>query len=236
MIKKISTSLVLGCFALISQVYAHALWIETNAVGKAGQKQEVKVFYGEYVENNPDSVKNWYSDVKDFTLWVVGPDKQKQQLTCTAGVNSFAAEWTPEKDGVYYLTITHNTKDLGGTTLYQFDAGAIVKVGAGNNELAPEADLSALIKAGNVHKVNKPLEITGLVKAKPEEKLRIEIVAPTGWKRELTTDTKGVASFVPEWPGKYMIEVTRFEKVAGVHYEKKYDAIWRGATLCVEVK
>lgn len=210
--------MLIAGLALISQAYAHALWIETAGIGKAGQKQEVKVFYGEYVENASDSVKNWYSDVKEFTLWVTGPDQKKTQLTCSAGVNYFSAEWTPQQDGVYYLTITHNAKELGGTTLYQFDAAAIVKVGAGANEIVPEADLSAWVKPGNEHKINKPLAITGLFKTKPEEKLHISIVAPSGWTREITTDVKGIASFVPIWPGRYMVKATKFEKATGMHH------------------
>lgn len=234
--RKIVTTCLFAVMALVSKSYAHALWIETASTGKAGQKQEVKVFYGEYVENAPDSVKNWYSDVKDFTLWVTGPDNQKTKLTVTEGVNSFTAEFTPAEEGVYYLSITHNAKELGGTTLYQFDAAAIVKVGAGNNTIVSDADLSTWVKPGNEHKVNKPLAVTALFKTKPEEKIHISIVAPSGWTREITTDAAGVASFVPQWPGRYMIEATKFEKTPGVYHEKNYQAIWRGATLCVDVK
>jgi uncharacterized GH25 family protein len=232
------TLLAICCMAFTSQSFAHALWIETASTGKTGQKQEVKVFYGEYVENTPDSVKNWYSDVKDFTLWLTGPDQQKTQLTCSPGVNYFVANFTPQQDGLYSLTVTHNAKDLGGTTLYQFDAAAVVKVGAvaANTPVTNTNELSSFIDPASVNKVNKPLNIQALFKGQPTEKLHIEIVAPSGWSREITTDAKGFASFTPLWPGRYMVEVTKFEKVSGVHHEKPYQAIWRGATLCIDVK
>ncbi len=39
--------IMLGLLFSVSSIFAHALWIETAATGKVGQKQTVKVFYGE---------------------------------------------------------------------------------------------------------------------------------------------------------------------------------------------
>ena len=80
-IKTILTALLL-LFAS-NATFAHALWIETASSGKLGQKHAVKVFYGEFVANERDSVAKWYSDVKDFSLWLVGPDQKKVQLSLT---------------------------------------------------------------------------------------------------------------------------------------------------------
>lgn len=74
-IKIIVTVLLLSLSS--SAAFAHALWIETTSKGKLGQKHVVKVFYGEFVAGERDSVAKWYSDVKDCSLWLVGPDQKK---------------------------------------------------------------------------------------------------------------------------------------------------------------
>lgn len=119
---------VLLSFATTS-IFAHALWIETASTGKVGQKQTVKVFYGEYVANERDSVTKWYSDVKEFTLWVVGPDQKKTQLTLTPGLNYFEGSFTPDQNGAYTVAVSHEAKELGGTTKYHFLSSANVAVG-----------------------------------------------------------------------------------------------------------
>src|SRR5690349_17315106 len=114
------------------QLHAHALWIETASTGKKGQAQDVKVFYGEYASKELEETGKWYSDVKDFTLWLTVPGKEKVQLNTTAGTNFFSASFTPEEDGIYLLTVSHEAKDLGGATKYEFSSVAAVAVGKSN--------------------------------------------------------------------------------------------------------
>ena len=117
-IKIIVTALLL--ILASNATFAHALWIETASSGKLGQKHAVKVFYGEFVANERDSVAKWYSDVKDFSLWLVGPDQKKVQLSLTPGTNYIETSFTPEQNGGYTLLISHEAKELGGATKYHF--------------------------------------------------------------------------------------------------------------------
>ena len=65
--KSIITLLFL--FFIASQSFAHYLWIETNATGKIGQTQEIKIFYGEYTYGVIEKVNGEaFPKVKDFTL------------------------------------------------------------------------------------------------------------------------------------------------------------------------
>ena len=112
----------------VSNLFAHALWIETSTTGKTGQKQSVKIIYSE-PDDKPEKLADWFSDVKEFELWLTTPDKQKVKLTTVAGEDHFTSEFTPKKDGVYTLSISKAAKELGGTTIYEFNASAIVKVG-----------------------------------------------------------------------------------------------------------
>ncbi|MFT4017936.1 MAG: DUF4198 domain-containing protein [Agriterribacter sp.] len=226
----VSTAMLL----LSVSIYAHALWIETNATGKKGQQQDVKIFYGEYAEFSPEKVKDWYSDVKDFTLWLVAPDGQKKQLTTSPQEDHYTASFTPDKDGVYILQVSHSAKDLGRTTVYQFNTSAIVAVG--KNETADvKHNLNPLkfqLKAG---KVNEPVTIQAFYKDAVSEKMSVTVFSPKGWTKQIE-GKNGIAEFVPEWKGKYMIEVSRSDDEKGEHHGKEYTGIWRCATYLVEIK
>ncbi|MBX3252819.1 MAG: hypothetical protein KF862_01660 [Chitinophagaceae bacterium] len=230
--KKFFLSIVL--MMLTFSIYAHALWIETNATGKKGQAQEVKIFYGEYAEFSPEKVKDWYSDVKEFELWLVSPDGQKAKLGTSAKEDHYSTTFTPDKDGVYTLQVSHSAKDLGRTTVYQFNTSAIVAVG--KNEAADIKNnsnpLKFQLKSG---KVNEPVTIQGFYKDAASEKMSVTVFSPKGWTRQIE-GKNGVAEFVPEWKGKYMIEISRSDDEKGEHYGKEYTGIWRCATYLVEIK
>ncbi|MCW3466778.1 DUF4198 domain-containing protein [Chitinophaga nivalis] len=232
---KLLLSLLLVCCC--SHVFAHMLWIETQLTGTKGKEQQVKIYYGEYTEHTPEKVSDWYSDVKTFTLWLIGPDKQKTKLTCTPGADHFTASFTPATDGVYTLAVSHDARELGGTTKYQFNASATVAVGktAVATETVTGHELTAFTGAGKVFKVNKPVAVKTSFKSTPTEKIQVAVFSPSGWNTTIVTDAAGVATFVPLWPGKYMLEATNMHTEDGTLYENKYNGVWRNATIAFEV-
>lgn len=230
--KKIFLSMAM--LMLSVSIYAHALWIETNATGKKGQVQEVKVFYGEYAEFSPEKVKDWYSNVKEFELWLVSPDGQKTRLTTSPQEDHYTASFTPGKDGVYTLQVSHSAKDLGRTTIYQFNTSATVTVG--KNEASDIKNNSNPLKFQLKNgKVNEPVTIQGFYKDAASDKMSVTVFSPKGWTKQIE-GKNGVAEFVPEWKGKYMIEISRSDEEKGEHYGKEYTGIWRCATYLVEIK
>lgn len=230
--KKILCSIFLALLTFTT--YAHALWIETNATGKKGQQQEVKIFYGEYAEFSPEKLKDWYSDVKDFTLWLVSPDGQKANIVTVPREDHYTATFTPDKDGVYTLLVSHDAKDLGRTTLYQFNTSATVAVG--KNELADiKNNLNPIKFQVKNGAVKQPVTIEAFYKDAVSDKMSVTVFAPNGWTRQLE-GKNGVAEFIPEWKGKYMIEVSRSDDEKGKHYDKEYTGIWRCATYLLEIK
>ncbi|WP_367868468.1 DUF4198 domain-containing protein [Pedobacter sp. WC2423] len=224
------------CCLITSKISAHALWIETGNTGKIGQPQTVKVYYGEYVANERENVSKWYSDVKDFTLWLVGPDQQRTQLKLTADSNSFTSSFTPDKNGAYNLEVSHEARELGGTTKYHFLASTHVNVGktstvaANTNVLNLKPDNSAPVK------VNQTIKLTASLNKEAAKAKTVTIFSPSGWSKETKTDENGHVQFTPVWPGRYVIEVAEFQKVKGEHQGKAYEAIWQGATYSFEVK
>lgn len=220
-----------------SQLFAHALWIETATTGKAGQAQQVKVYYGEYATNEREETDKWYSDVKEFTLWLTAPGKEKIKLNTTPGSNFYSATFTPEGDGQYVLTVSHEAKELGGTTKYEFIATALVSVGK-----AATIDHSVIPVAVKVHpteakiyKANAPVQVKATANGQPLANTAVSVFSPEGWSKEITTDEKGMITFSPIWPGRYVLEVAAREKKDGIHHGKTYNAAWQGATYSFEV-
>jgi hypothetical protein len=236
--KRTLSIFVLLLIGLTCRLSAHALWIETSNTGKAGQKQAIKILYSE-PNDKPEKIADWYSDVREFTLWVTGPDKQKVKLPATAAADHFISEFTPEKDGVYTISISHTAKELGGKTKYQFNASAVVSVGKSKSVNTPAFnpnDISVFAGAGTVARRNKPFTFTGFVKEKPAENLHLAIHSPSGWNKEISTNAQGTASFTPIWAGKYSIEASQTQKEEGEHNGKSYTSVWRCATVLLDIK
>jgi len=225
---------ILFCFITIN-LSAHALWIETANTGKIGQQQTVKVYYGEYAANERENISKWYSDVKEFTLWLVGPDQQRTQLKLTADSNSFTSSFTPDKNGSYNLEVSHEAKELGGTTKYHFLASTNVNVGKSGTATVNNNVLNLKID-NNTPKVNQTVKLTAFLNKEAAKAKTVSIFSPAGWAKETKTDTNGTIQFMPIWPGTYVIEIAEFQKVKGEHHGKVYEAIWQGATYSFEVK
>lgn len=215
-------------------LFAHALWIETPAAGKVQQKQTVKIYYGEYAENERDSVAKWYSDVKDLTLWLVGPDQKKIQLTLTPGLNHLESTFTPTENGIYILQVSHEAKELGGDTKYHFLSSTNVTVGKvaqntvkSTNVLQLKHDLTA--------KVNTKIKLAASLNDTAAKDRTVSVFSPMGWTREIKTDENGYAEFTPLWPGTYVVEISDIDKTPGQHYGKDFTSTWKGATYSFEV-
>jgi len=232
-------SLLFTLFLVVSanQLFAHALWIETKTAGNIGKSHEVKIYYGEYATNEREETAKWYSDVKTFSLWLTAPGQEKVKLNTQEGDNFYGATFTPEKDGVYTLTVVHEAKELGGTTKYEFSSIASVAVGkAAEINLSPIANsLKISAKEAKEFKNNTEVNVKAELNGKPLVNKPVSVFSPEGWTKEYTTDGNGNITFKPLWPGRYVLEVSNFEKTTGDHHGKTYSAIWQGATSSFEV-
>lgn len=233
-----ATLLVCLCFFTYIQVQAHALWIETATYGKLGTAHDVKVFYGEFALNERDAPEKWYSDVKDFTLWLVAPDGKKSQLKTIPGQAYYSSSFTPENEGVYTLMVSHEAAELGGTTKYHFVSSAYVSIGKSSKVDAGLNENGLKLYADN-HEIfakNKPVKLFAYLNGKPLASKPVNVASPEGWSKEVMTDENGMLSFLPLWPGRYVAEAQNFEKVTGNHNGKDFDAAWVGSTFSFEVK
>lgn len=235
--KTIILSLTLLLSFVTTSIFAHALWIETAATGKVGQKQPVKIFYGEYADLGRDSVATWYSDVKEFSLWLVGPDNKKTQLTVTPGLNYFEGSFTPGQNGSYTLMVSHEAKELGGTTKYHFLSSATVSVGNAA-PVSSQNDNALRLHLDDVSslKVKKAIKMTAFLHQAVAPKKAVTVFSPIGWSKEFYTDANGAFEFTPLWAGRYVVEISDMDKTPGQHNGKDYKATWKGATYSFEIK
>ncbi len=235
--KKINLVLLTLVFSLITtSLFAHALWIETSPTGTPGKAQTVRIYYGEFVENERDSVSKWYSDIKDFSLWLVGPDQKKVQLKTTPGVNYYEADFTPAQNGTYTLAVSHYAKELGGASRYHFLATTDVTVGKPSTGNIAAVNLLQFQKQGIAPaKLNKQLQIKLSLNQVQSVGKKVQVFSPTGWTRELTTDAHGMVTFNPPFAGRYVVEISDQDKSSGDHHGKPYAETWNTASYSIEI-
>lgn len=222
-----------------SQVFGHALWIETSPAGKKGQPQEVRVYWGEYADKDISPVDKWWSDTKAYTLTLITPDKKEIRLTSVPGSDHYKATFTPESDGVYTVLLQHSVKDVYNGSRLDYHSSAAVVVGksaASHDASVNRNPISIYSIAKGTYKVDESITLQALLNKLPAGDQEVEVYAPNGWGKKLWTDSTGSAKFTPIWPGRYFVEVASTDKkTKGEHNGKPYEAVWRCATYCIEV-
>jgi hypothetical protein len=217
--------------------FAHALWIEANATAEKGQTQEVKVFYGEFATGELEPVEKWYADVKSFSLWLTGPNQQPVKIALTQKENHFVASFTPQSEGIYYLSVQHEASEIAGNTKYEFSSVAMVKVGqkAEANHQVVKNTLKVLTPQ-NAAKIASATTVKVYLDGNPHANGKVLVTSEQGWGKEFTTNEAGEITFSPIWKGKYVLEATNFKKGAGELNGKPYESTWQGATAVMYVK
>lgn len=235
---KTKLSLLLFFLAFsVTSTFAHALWIETSSTGKKGQPQDVRVFFGEYEANEPDSAAKWFSNLKQFKLVLTAPNGTTKILTAAADVTFFKASFTPDQDGTYKLSVVHEVADVYEHAKIEYYAFADVAVGKSkiNSAFPAEATLTIrpekqVLKVGesSVHKV--------IYKDAAFAKQKLTLVNAARKPVETETDAEGKFTFKPEQKGNYFFEAFTEDKTAGKLNGKDYEKIWHLVTYTTEVK
>jgi hypothetical protein len=234
--QKIAIMTILACLS-ISQAFAHAMWIETAMSGKKGMAQEVKIFFGEFGDNDITPTSKWFSDIKDFSLTLLTPDNKIIKLSATAQPNWYSAYFTPDMEGVYTLTMHHLVKEVYNGMLLDYNSMATVRVGnaqtATTGATNPNMGITPAMKPA--YKINEPVPLQVFQAGVAAADKEVEVIAFNGWLRKLYTDSTGAANFTPLWPGKYNLEITSTEKLAGEHHGVKYESKYTCAIFIINV-
>jgi len=236
---KTKLSLLLFFLAFsVTSTFAHALWIETSTTGKKGQPQDVKVFFGEYEENKPDSAAKWFSNLKAFKLVLIAPNGSTKVLTATPEVSFFKTSFTPDQDGTYKLSIVHEVADVFEHAKIEYYAFADVAVGNASkiNSAFPE-DAWLTIRPEKSSLKTGAISANQLIfKAAPFSKQKLTVVNPDGKKQEPETDANGKFNFNVPQNGKYFLEAFTEDKTPGKLNGKDYEKVWHLVTYTTTVK
>lgn len=218
-------------------MFAHALWIETKTSAKIGQVHEVKVFLGEYAKNERDSTQHWFSNMDEFSLWLIAPDGKKSPLSCAPNGTHFKTSFTPNMSGTYTLTIDHTVKEVYGGSKIRYYAIGLVAVDSpiNINNLTSNIDFMLLTTLNTKHKVNTSEKVQLQHKGLPRSG-SLAVQSPEGWEKSFHVDKSGVVSFIPMWFGLYLLEGSFTEDGDGQHEGKEYKRIWHCVTYCLPVE
>lgn len=233
---KISLLAMLLVFS-ISSAFAHALWIETASTGKKGQAQEVKIFFGEYEANEPDSAAKWFSNLKQFSLVLTAPNGSTKVLTTAPDVHFFKTSFTPDEDGTYKLSIVHEVSDIYEKAKIEYYAFADVVVGnAKTNSAYPATAALTIRPEKNVFKVGETSNHQLIYNNAPFAKQKLTIVNPARKAEQTETDATGKFTFKPAEKGNYFFEAFTEDKTAGKLNGKDYEKVWHLVTYTTQVK
>jgi hypothetical protein len=249
MIMKISNSYLLTFLLsfFFQGAFAHAIWLETNPNGSRGQQQEVRIYYGEYVEGLHESLDgNFKGELQQFTVWLVSPDNRKTALTCTPGKDYFTASFTPRQDGVYTLLLENtslkivDTKGDLGMMKPVFYGKTTVTVGKTSKQTAQAApaETAAVLIVGKASKphTDQPFTLGVVAAQKPLSEGTVTIFSPEGWLKDIPLNGKGEISFSPRWKGRYVAEVVYFSKLPGELNGEKYQSSRNVSTYTFDVQ
>ncbi len=226
-----------------SNAFAHFMWIETATTGKAGKKQEVKVFFGEYTYGLQEKVAgDAFAKMKNFEVWAIAPNGEKTTLTLQPGEDFYSGYFTPATNGTYTLVLNNNKIDVVDYTQYNFGifkthyhSTAKVVVGdkvADTASLNPDGlTIVDATKKLSAHKAETTLTV--LYKGQPIKETEITIFVADQWSKKLTTDENGTVKFTLPWNTKYVAEVTKKEEVPGTYNDKEYQFIYHCATYAL---
>jgi hypothetical protein len=233
--KLILTSLLL-VFG-VSQIFAHAMWIETSPSGKKGVAQDVRIFFGEFGDKDITPTATWFSDISQFTLVLTGPDNKEIVLPSTKKDQYYLATFTPQEDGFYSLAMHHVVKSVYNGMVLDYNSSATVAVGKTDPRNAgPSKNVISVLPAiRSAYKINEPVSIQAFLQGKPAGNHEVEVVAPNGWSKKLYTDSLGFAKFTPLWDGQYNVEFTNTEKKEGTHQDQAFSNWYYCSTMLINV-
>lgn len=237
--KKIFLTSVVFFLALSSSL-AHFLWVETNPNGEVGQKQEIKVYFGEFTYGVIEKTQgDAFTKMKNFTLWVVDASGKKTKLETSPKEDYYSASFTPKKKGVFTIILDNDEIEVIDYTKYDFGifkthyhAIAKIKVGKATGSTVADNHEGITIKDVSTDMGKAKLQV--MYKNKALSEAEVVVFVADQWSKKLQTDESGMVQFDFPWNTNYVIEVTKKEETPGIYKDVPYEFIWHCATYYVK--
>jgi uncharacterized GH25 family protein len=255
--------LLLGCglgvalaMDFTAQAVAHFVWIETDSTARPGIEQSIRVYFGEYQESLREEAGGRLDTIDGVTLRIVDPKRVQTEIMLTKKGNHFEGTLPSCTPGRY--AVMAEQREAAVQDLTKYDIGIVKpmfhartqfmcfeegRVGEREPDTAAHQDLDVipLSKGLNLAKGTLTYGPGGEIVVKvvfqgaPFASKHLLVHAPIGWDKELHTDSQGIASFTPPWPGRYVFEAEHQEKTPGQFKGKSFEAIRHRGTLALEV-
>lgn len=231
---------------LSTNSFAHYLWVETNATGKLNQKQNVKIFYGEYTYGLQEKVgEDAFNSVKKFTVWAVAPNGEKTKLEVQPSDFFYQTSFTPKTNGTYTIVVNNNEIDVVDYTQYNYGIfkthyHCLAKVEVGNKpsetaSINPEG-ITIVDVSKKVHAENGEVTLKIFYKGEIAKEQEVDLFVKDLWTKKVKTDADGLVKFNLPFKTKYIIEVTKKEEVPGKYNGKEYQFIFHSSSYTFTLK
>ena len=241
-----------------SAAWAHFIWIETPAETAPKKPQPVALYFGEYQEFLREEAGGRLDSVDGVKVWVLDPKGTRQALPLEKKTNHFLGGLNSScLPGRYHVTAENTEAEVQDLTKYnlgivkpqfyarsQFVCVEATRLREQEKEIEQVSELDIIPLTKSINLVTGELaprpgsEVVVQVsfKKQPLPSTALLVHSPLGWDKEVRTDSQGVASFTPLWPGHYVLELVHVEKVPGEFKGKPYNAVRHRATTTIEVR
>lgn len=252
----ISFVLFAGLLSAAPSSWAHFVWVETDRPANPGEDHPISIYFGEYQEFLREEAGGRLDTIDGVTLHVIDPKRVHHDIPLTKQGNHFSGHLPSCIPGRY--AVTAHQQDAVVQDLTKHDMGIVKplyyartefvcyadgRVGERQPEPVPALDLEVLPLSRGLDlsrrsvspRVGSEIVLKVVFKGAPVASRQVLVHSPIGWDKELHTDTQGVASFYPAWPGFYVVEVEYQEKTPGQFKGKPFEAVRHRATFTVQV-
>ncbi len=254
---------VLGLALFLTTMYwaqdamAHFIWIEAPFEMSRDHEPVVSLYFGEYQESLREEAGGRLDKMDGAKAWVIDPKGDRLSLSLEKQGNRFVGVPSrPCPPGRYQVLAEHTEievqdltkQDLGLVKPFyharaQFacaDGGGISEREKETAQTAP-LDILPLNRGINLAKgeittgLGTEVAVKAIYQGNPLPSKSFMVHSPLGWSKEIKTDSQGIASFLPLWPGRYVFELVHLEKTAGEFKGKPYHAVRYRTSLTLDV-
>ena len=218
--------------------WAHAYWIETKSTGNINKEHTIKVFFAERGEEpEKTNSKEWLA-MKNFNLYLIGPNHQKIKLNSIATEDSYTASFIPKQKG-HYIVVLQNVDIgvLGKSPEYMYIPYYYSTAYINVDDTEEKLDIAKILESiplalFTTFEKNK---INISIKSYEKTEAGLYIDGPDGKYCMLQAKQPTKAVYNVLGKGKYYIELIIIDKKGGAFNGKNYKTAYHIATSMVEI-
>ena len=192
---------VIAALSFAGNASAHHLWLEADGTG-------AKLYFGEFEENLREASPGLLDRFKPLP---------EAKVVRTSGPQPLKVEKSP---GAFVLTGTIGAADSivaeQASVTERKQAERVVRTrGHLAARWVPDLAERAPVLMLDIVPTGTPGAFKVVYDGKPLPKAKLELIAESGWKRELKTDEQGAFTVALPWRGAYVIEIEHVEAKPG---------------------